>query len=646
MTTRGRLWQQRDRSRIDQTLRLATAAGLSFAIAASLYVENAYWAAMPVWVVTQATRGVLLGRAAYRIAGTLCGASLGFGVLHLPVPEPVPLLLAALAIGLCAGASHLQPGVSAYGSMMAAITTAVVVVPSALDPSASMHLAVERVECTLIGVVVTTLVMAFWTPPSAREQFYRSVRQLAGNALELAGRVVAHASDRTDIERRILIEFGELEARSALVVASSRDGRQRQRHVDALVVATLEAMAAAYALAAQVRRGFRVPEALTAELAAASASTPTGAAGCFSEPAESPEREATAPHAHPAALRLSHAIERITQAERELFSRQGDAAAQGGEPAPLDAPRDWALAWQTALTTGVVALLAVNLVHVLATPLIVPMAMALCIFSIVLGSLPLPQQIAPVLFAGVCAGVLASIVYRLGLQPLAATPALLVLSVLPFILVGAFARTYLRTALAAIDANMCFMLASQAGRPAAPAEVVWVESATMLLGTAIVSSGYLLLPRLPHKRAAAAAQNIRRDLERLLDAAPASVWQPRVHRQILRLMVHLGRAGQFGEQIPRSLLAALNLGHAIVLLKGQALTGDETARRALRALRSFATQPRRVAAVLLRLADSADAGTHTPLHMTADALTNCEDLLRLAGGLTPSPGHRPDRRMQ
>ncbi|MBX6317013.1 FUSC family protein [Pigmentiphaga sp.] len=637
-----RRWQQRDRTVVDQALRLAAAAWLSFAIAASLHVENAYWAAMPVWVITQATRGLLLGRAIYRILGTLLGAALGFSMLHLPLPVPAQLALAALFIGMCAGASHLLHGVRSYAPLMAAITTAVVVVPSALDLGASIHLARERVECTLIGVVVTTLVMAFWTLPSARQQFYRSVRQLAGDALALAARVVAHASGSSGIERRILIEIGDLEARSALVRAGSRDGHRRQRHIDALVVATLEIMAATYALAAQVRRGFQVPGTLLADLKAASVALGHGAPD--SQPGLAADTwQANTSHAHPAVRRLVEAMTQITLAEKSLFASASVSPADADDEAALDAPRDWAQAWRTASTSFLVALFAVNLVHLTGSPMWVPMAMALCIFSIVLGTLPLPQQIAPVLFTGVCAGVVASIAYRLWLQPMATSPIALILSVLPFFLVGAFARTHPRTALAAIDANMCFMLASQAGREAQEADVIIGESAAMLMGTAMVSAGFMLLPRLPHKRAAVVAQELLHDIERLLsrplDAVSVRQWPSRTYRKMLLLMVHLGRANRFGEDVPRSLLAALNLGHAIESLQRNAQTGDEVALQALAALRPFVARPHAVGDALRRLAGQ-PRGTEsaTLVQMAADALQNCQALLYLARIRNPALG--------
>src|SRR5690606_40556027 len=60
---------------------------LAFGIASQLHVQNAYWAAMPVWVVAQAQRGLLLERAIFRVVGTLVGAFIGFAILTLRSEE-------------------------------------------------------------------------------------------------------------------------------------------------------------------------------------------------------------------------------------------------------------------------------------------------------------------------------------------------------------------------------------------------------------------------------------------------------------------------------------------------------------------------------------------------------------------------------
>ena len=148
-----------DRAATRRALLLTLGAWLSFSIASLLHLHNAYWAAVPVWVISQSARGVLIERAIFRIVGTLVGAAVGFALIHIPASPYLQLVLLALWIGLNAGTIHLLRGVHGYGALLAGMTAAVVVIPSLLSPSGFLELALARVYCTLIGVLVGSLVI-------------------------------------------------------------------------------------------------------------------------------------------------------------------------------------------------------------------------------------------------------------------------------------------------------------------------------------------------------------------------------------------------------------------------------------------------------------------------------------------------------
>lgn len=612
---------------LTQALRMATAAWLSFILASLLHVENAYWAAMPVWVIAQPSRSLLISRGGYRVLGTLAGALLGFAILHLPVPAPVQLTLACLCIGISAGCSHLLPGMRAYGATMIAITTAVVVVPSALAPDASLHLAVERVVCTLIGVVVSLLVLALWTPPAARQAFYTSAIGLSTDALNMAARIITHPYSRTDGERRLLADISELEARSSTMAANSRDAQWRQEHVRGLIVAALEVMSAAYAIAAQVRRGHALPQGLADGI--------THTAAYLQQlpphPHTAPDGPALAWTAQSASeQRLLQAVADMAQEAQALLAQKRPARQAAASPSGLlDAASDWALAWQTALAATAACLLATYSVHTLQWPLAIPMAMSVCIFSIILGGLPMPQKAAPKLFIGVFFGVLAALAYRIWVQPLATDTVRLAASILPFLIMGAWARVHPRTAIPAIDGNMCFLLASQAGHSPAALPTIFGEGLGMVCAAGIITACFVLLPRLPQKRAVEVARDIEHDLQRLL-TTPGD-WQAKTNRQILRLMLHIGRASPVAGDVPRGLLAALNLGKAITGLHQCAATGDAQAQQGLQAMQAFSQTPEAVQTQLLALAHAPQCAPETTqwLEMACDALDYAKPVLQL-----------------
>jgi hypothetical protein len=96
---------------------------------------------------------------------------------------------------------------------------------------------------------------------------------------------------------------------------------------------------------------------------------------------------------------------------------------------------------------------------------------------------------------GVAAGVLVALAYCFLLQP---TVPRLILSVRPFILVGGLARASSRTAGPALDANMFFMLGSQAVLPAVTNRAVILnEAAALMLAAGLVTTvGFpVALPR-------------------------------------------------------------------------------------------------------------------------------------------------------
>ena len=625
-----------DRAAVGYGLRLALAAWLAFSIAASLHVEHAFWAAMPIWVVAQSSRGLLLERAVLRVIGTLIGAAAGFGILHVPVPLTAQLVLLAVWVAVSAALTHILRGVHSYGALLAGMTAGVVVIPSLLQPAHSLALAVARVECTLIGVVVVTLVTGLFTPTSRRQAFYAHVRKLAGDAVAFAAVAVKGGSveDGDRLERRILAEISDVDASARMVSAGSVEGYRLLKHVDSLIASSLAVMAAGRALRARSRRGEATPEALPETL--------NRLASRLHAPPEAREIVGAAEGIRalgPEVARLADDVERLVAAETALFAAPEEAAARsfGKKSAYLAPHRDWLLARNTGLLCGGATFLMTDVALISAWPPGTLAALSVCIFSMVLGSMPQPQLIAPKLFTGVLAGAVVAVGYRLLLQPRLDSTVAIVLSLVPFFVVGGLARASTRTAIPALDANMCFMLASQAGMPAIAASQVLDDTAAMVLGASLMSMSFVALPRRFNRYAEDAAGFIRQDLRRLITSeAPEhpEAWRARTSRQILRLMLHLGRAGELGKAAPPGLLAALNLGHAVAALREAIANPDlphsarQAAKEAVQSLLRFEDDPEGVASALAPLAEAAGEGPVSRAILdAADALRGAASLL-------------------
>lgn len=592
-------WLGLDEAGAAQAARLALAAWLAFGIAALLHVQNAYWAAMPIWVVAQPSRGLLLERALYRLFGTLLGALVGFAVLAYE-SSAVQLALLAAVIALFAGTTHLLRGAKAYAALMAGMTAAVVVIPSALSPQDSSALALARVECTLIGVLTVTLVLWLFTPKTRRSDFYQRARQLAADAVDFAAQTLSADSDPTT-ELRLLKALSEMDAEARPISAGSLRGYRHLRHVEQLLLASINLMAAAQAMSSRLRADAQATAVLASHLQQVAERLRSD------EPAEAILPAPTHNLPPRRLARLEQALDQLCRAAAQLAPGAASLPTTTQATAALAADRNWPLAVRTATTTGAAALACAALAQALPTQATELAILGVCIFSMLLGSMAQPQKHAPHMLLGVLAGVLGATVYRFAVQPHVDSMLELILTLLPFLLVGGILRASRRFAIAAIDANMCFLLASQAGMPAAGSAEIIGSAMALLLGAGLVGAGFLLLPRTMQRALRLTTRAILQDIRALLrDTQPLARerWLALAGRRILRLMAHTPSA----TTPPAGLLALLNLGQSIIDLHqlGQLPEHRPIYQEALARLADFERQPQATAEFLLHLAQDSN----------------------------------------
>lgn len=608
-------WLGLDEAAAAQAARLALAAWLAFSIAALLHVQNAYWAAMPIWVVAQPSRGLLLERALYRLCGTLLGALVGFAVLAYDSPT-LQLVLLAVVVALFAGTTHLLRGAKAYAALMAGMTAAVVVIPSALSPQDSWALALARVECTLIGVLTVTLVLWLFTPKVRRSDFYQRARQLAADTVDFAAQTLS-ADSEPATELRLLKALSEMDAEARPVSAGSLRGYRHLRHVEQLLLASINLMAAAQAMSSRLRPDAQATAALASHLQQVAARLRSD------EPAILPTPVHNLPPRRLA--RLEQVLDQLCRAAAQLAPGAAPLPA-GTQKVALAADRNWPLALRTATTTGAAALACAALTQAFSTHATELAILGVCIFSMLLGSMAQPQKHAPHMLLGVLAGVLGATFYRFVVQPHLDGMLELILALLPFLLVGGILRASRRFAVAAIDANMCFLLASQAGMPAASSGEILSSSAALLLGAGLVGAGFLLFPRTAQRALRLTTRAVLRDIRALLrDTQPLDRerWLALAGRRVLRLMAHTPST----TPTPAGLLMLLNLGQSIIDLHqlGQLPEHRPIYQEAMARLADFERQPRATAEFLLHLAqDSRDRWLSVTLQTLAYALLDSQ----------------------
>ncbi len=564
-----------DHKGIRYGLLLALSAWLAFTIATLLGVHNAFWAAMPIFVVAQATRGLTLERGIYRVLGTLIGALAGFAILQFIHYPYLALGLLAIWVGIFAGLTHLLYGVHSYAALLSGITAAVVIIPSMFQPDAYIELALARVICTLIGVIVITVVAWFFTPESDLDKFYQQICRLSGHAFHLLAKVLQGAPDAQidEQEKAALQLMSQLESSVISVTAGSREGYKRAHHVQAMLVSTLSILAAARRIQA---RNQLLTSPLNAEHQALVQQLLTAYAQSQEERvyAIAPQQQEELIHlAQQLDPFLSEDVQLLLQSQWQLLAdnstdnNRADARTFGHKLRYIAPQRDWRLARQTGLIAAICTGLSATLAYASGSIVLELGSLGVAMFAMILGSMPSPQKIAPHLLKGIIIGSSVAIVYRLAIYPYIHEPFVLILSLLPFLLLGGLARASKRFMFPALDANMSFLIASQAVWPHLVSDPWHIisESIALMAAAAIVSSGFIFLPRSDEHKAIHAAKLIKKELQRLILGTDTEIndWEARTSRHIIRLMLNITQTNALRHMAPSYVLATLNFGHSV-----------------------------------------------------------------------------------
>ena len=180
---------------IPRALRLFIAAYAALVLAYLLGLHNPYWAAMPVFVVMQPNRQDLLLRGVFRMVGTLIGGGIGLAaLLYIDNPHLIAAVL-VVVVALSASIAYWIGTIYAYATMLVGITCVVIIIPGLSGHAEPVPLAVDRVWCTLIGVVAVTLTTFFSTPPRKESAPLRADHSVTASLARFvtAGGIVAIA---------------------------------------------------------------------------------------------------------------------------------------------------------------------------------------------------------------------------------------------------------------------------------------------------------------------------------------------------------------------------------------------------------------------------------------------------------------------
>lgn len=596
-----------DPARLRFAFRTSLTACAALFVAWALGLDHPQWSAMTVWVASQPTLGSLIEKSAFRIAGTIVGASAGVGIVMLSGGDPrfiVPVL--ALWVGLCAGAGNILRGFASYGAILAGYSAAMVSLLDTGHPDHIVLLGIDRMLTILVGVVAALVVGLIFTR--------KAVDPLAGRARRLTAQVLADiagslSGNRENIEteqRRILTEMAAIDEQLDPHGAGSLRSRRSARTIRALLIAQVAALlwlkrqahpatAPAHpAIAAALRE---------AALAVEDGEDPKTLLGALDEA----QRLAASDEAlHGAIAGLALAVR-----ERRAFD---DAATREPGPRHLVILHRDIVGARHAAIRAVATLLAVGAMWILSgwsggAFVMLGTAVMVSLFS----TFDAPSRVMRTVVFGQILGASGVLACRWLVWPLADSEIGLIIGMMPFVLIGALLFAHRRTAPASPDYNLVFLLLSE---PVFPLTGTFGHSLAICLGVLTapliaMAAFRLIFPTDARRRMARLIAVMLHELEGMA-ADPRAItrresWRARLYHRLLALVRWADRSGGVRERVEETGMTILLLGESIMRL--HQLADDPTLPRSVRRciapclgrLRRVGTEPERARRALERL---------------------------------------------
>ncbi|MGE6494938.1 FUSC family protein [Cupriavidus metallidurans] len=216
------------------SLKAFAAAMLALYIALYFGLPRPYWAMATVYFVSHPLTGATRSKAAYRVAGTVLGATAAVATVPQLVNMPIVLMGAiSLWIMVLVYLSLLQRSPRSYVFLLAAYTLPIVALPAVMHPGDIFDIAVARIEEIVIGIVCAGLVGSIVFPAKVAPALRDRIRIWLHDAAAWANDIV-NASPRADASRHRLA--ADMLALDQLIAQLSfdTDSQQTLHHARAL----------------------------------------------------------------------------------------------------------------------------------------------------------------------------------------------------------------------------------------------------------------------------------------------------------------------------------------------------------------------------------------------------------------------------
>jgi uncharacterized membrane protein YccC len=203
------------------SLKAFAAAMLALYIALYFGLPRPYWAMATVYFVSHPLTGATRSKAAYRVAGTVLGATAAVVTVPQLVNMPIVLLGAiSLWIVVLVYLSLLQRSPRSYVFLLAAYTLPIVALPAVMQPGQIFDIAVARIEEIVIGIVCAAVVGSIVFPTKVAPALRDRIRIWLDDAAAWANDIVG-ANPRANAGRHRLA--ADMLALDQLIVQLSFD---------------------------------------------------------------------------------------------------------------------------------------------------------------------------------------------------------------------------------------------------------------------------------------------------------------------------------------------------------------------------------------------------------------------------------------
>lgn len=165
-------------SRIHTAAVTALAFVCTYVLAFYWNLDRPFWAGFTVFVISLPSIGQTLQKGVLRMFGTIAGAAVALVLLGIFAQERM-LLLSVLSLYLCLMLYLMLTSVYyGYAFFISCIVTLIICLMAVHEPQDAFHLSVYRVEETVLGIAVYTVVTLVFSQKTSIKALYRGVQGL------------------------------------------------------------------------------------------------------------------------------------------------------------------------------------------------------------------------------------------------------------------------------------------------------------------------------------------------------------------------------------------------------------------------------------------------------------------------------------